>query len=145
MKLNTSERSTVESSGVSGESGFKLKSSKHAFQLLSSGLYTNKIQAVIRELSCNAADAHVLNSNQKTAFDVKLPNRLDSQFYVRDYGPGLSDDGVMNLYTTYFESTKSESNDFTGGFGVGSKSPFAYTDMFTVESIHTGVTRIDTA
>ncbi len=145
MKLNTSERSTVESSGVSGESGFKLKSSKHAFQLLSSGLYTNKIQAVIRELSCNAADAHVLNSNQKTAFDVKLPNRLDSQFYVRDYGPGLSDDGVMNLYTTYFESTKSESNDFTGGFGVGSKSPFAYTDMFTVESIHNGVKRIYTA
>ena len=145
MKINTSERSSVESSGVSGESGFKLKSSKHAFQLLSSGLYTNKIQAVIRELSCNAADAHVLNSNQKTAFDVKLPNRLDSQFYVRDYGPGLSDDGVMNLYTTYFESTKSESNDFTGGFGVGSKSPFAYTDMFTVESIHNGVKRIYTA
>ena len=89
MKLNTSERSTVESSGVSGESGFKLKSSKHAFQLLSSGLYTNKIQAVIRELSCNAADAHVLNSNQKTAFDVKLPNRLDSQFYVRRARPRL--------------------------------------------------------
>lgn len=145
MKLNTTTQTAIESSGVSGENGFKLKSSRHAFQLLSSGLYTNKIQAVIRELSCNAADAHVLNNNQQKAFDIKLPNRLDSQFYVRDYGPGLSDDGVMNLYTTYFESTKSDSNDFTGGFGVGSKSPFAYTDMFTVESIHNGFKNVYTA
>lgn len=139
MKIQTTAHEPVESQGVSGTGSFSIKTSGHAFRLLSSGLYTNKIQAVIRELSCNAADAHVMNGNQKKSFDIKLPNALDGQFYVRDYGPGMSDDDVMKLYTTYFESTKQQSNDFTGGFGVGSKSPFAYTDMFTVVSINNGV------
>lgn len=138
MKIQTTSHEPVESQGISGQGNFSIKTSGHAFRLLSSGLYTNKIQAVIRELSCNAADAHVMNSNQKQAFDIKLPNGLDGQFYVRDYGPGMSDEDVMKLYTTYFESTKQQSNDFTGGFGVGSKSPFAYTDMFTVVSINNG-------
>lgn len=139
MQIQTSNNQTIESQGISGQNSFSIKTSGHAFRLLSSGLYTNKIQAVIRELSCNAADAHVLNSKQKTPFDIKLPNSLDGQFYVRDYGPGLDERSIMSLYTTYFESTKQKSNDFTGGFGVGSKSPFAYTDMFTVVSIHDGL------
>lgn len=138
MKIQATNHEPIESQGISGQGNFSIKTSGHAFRLLSSGLYTNKIQAVIRELSCNAADAHVMNANQKKAFDIKLPNGLDGQFYVRDYGPGMSDDDVMKLYTTYFESTKQQSNDFTGGFGVGSKSPFAYTDMFTVVSINNG-------
>ena len=145
MKIENQNGTSVESQGVTGQGAFSLKASAHAFQLLSSGLYTNKIAAVIRELSCNAADAHVLNQQQAKAFDLKLPNALDQQFYVRDYGPGLSEKDVMSLYTTYFDSTKQQSNDFTGGFGVGSKSPFAYTDSFTVTSIHDGLKTIYTA
>ena len=145
MKIQTDLNNTVESQGVSGTGSFSIKTSGHAFRLLSSGLYTNKIQAVVRELSCNAADAHVLNGNQAQPFDVKIPNALDGQFYIRDYGPGMSEKDVMSLYTTYFESTKQNSNDFTGGFGVGSKSPFAYTDMFTVVSIHNNLKTTYTA
>lgn len=51
----------------------------------------------------------------------------------------------MNLYTTYFASTKQESNDFTGAFGLGSKSPFSYTDSFTIESRHAGTNTIYSA
>ncbi len=145
MKIQESSHDPIESQGLSGTGSFTLKASSHAFRLLSSGLYTNKIQAVIRELSCNAADAHVMNGNQALPFDIKLPNGLDGQFYVRDYGPGMSEQDVMSLYTTYFESTKQQSNDFTGGFGVGSKSPFAYTDMFTVVSINNGLRSTYTA
>uniref|UniRef100_A0AAU8KZ40 RIIA-like protein n=1 Tax=Serratia phage Kevin TaxID=3161161 RepID=A0AAU8KZ40_9CAUD len=45
-------------------------------------------------------------------------------------GPGL--------YTTLFRSTKAEDNDMIGAFGLGSKSPFAVTDTFTVESRYEG-------
>jgi len=38
------------------------------------------------------------------------------------------------LYTTLFNSTKDQSNDQIGAFGLGSKSPFAVSDSFTVES-----------
>ncbi len=144
MKLNQTDI-VIETSGDTDSNEFSIKTSAKAFQILSSGLYSNKPMAIVRELSANAADAHVLNGNQKKPFEVKIPNRLDNQFYVRDYGPGLSHAQVMKLYTTYFDSTKSESNDFIGGLGLGSKSPFSYTDSFTVVSIHNGERRLYSA
>lgn len=144
MKLHTGGNA-VETQGVIASNQFTIKQSPKAFQILSSGLYSNKPMAIVRELSANAADAHVLNGNQKVPFDVKIPNKLDPQFYIRDYGPGLSEEGVMKLYTTYFESTKSNSNDFIGGLGLGSKSPFSYTDSFTVSAIHQGVKTVYSA
>lgn len=140
MKLNTTS-APVEIQGQLEQGSFGIKQSPKAFQILSSGLYSNKPMAIVRELSANAADAHVLNGNQKVPFEIKLPNRLDNQFYIKDFGPGLSHDQVMRLYTTYFDSTKSESNDFIGGLGLGSKSPFSYTDAFTVEARQKGMKR----
>lgn len=140
MKLNTTS-SPVEIQGQLEQGSFGIKQSPKAFQILSSGLYSNKPMAIVRELSANAADAHVLNGNQKVPFEIKLPNRLDSQFYIKDFGPGLNHDQVMRLYTTYFDSTKSDSNDFIGGLGLGSKSPFSYTDAFTVEARQKGMKR----
>lgn len=141
MKINAQEQS-IEASGLGQTTNFGIKNSAAAFQLLSSGLYTNKIRAVLREIGCNAVDAHALNGQQATPIEVKLPNRLDNQFYIRDFGPGLSHDQIMHLYSTYFDSTKQASDDFIGGFGVGSKSPFAYTDSFTVVSRQNGVERV---
>ncbi len=141
MKISTNEHK-IESHGLADSGNFSIKASPHAFHILSSGLYSNKIRAVIRELSCNAVDAHVLGNNAKKPIEVKLPNALDKQFYVKDFGTGLTHEQVMKLYTTYFESTKQDSNDFIGGLGVGSKSPFAYTDSFTVESRKDGKKRV---
>lgn len=143
MKIDNNTRQ-VETHGIQSQGQFSIKTSAQAFQLLSSGLYSNKVRAVIRELACNAADAHKMNAN-KEPIEIKIPNALDNQFYVKDFGPGLAHDQVMRLYTTYFESTKSDNNDMTGGFGLGSKSPFAYIDSFTVESVHNGVKNIYSA
>ncbi len=144
--MQIEEKSNVIETGGLGASGsFSIKTTAAAFQMLSSGLYSNKIRAVIRELSSNAVDAHTMVQTPERPIEVKLPNSLDSQFYVKDFGPGLSDDAVMNMYTRYFDSSKQASNDFIGGFGVGSKSPFAYTDAFTVESRHNGMRHLYTA
>lgn len=72
---------------------------------------------------------------------VHLPNRLEPWFSIRDFGTGLSHEFVMKLYTTYFWSDKKTSNDYTGCLGLGSKSPFAYTDHFTVTSYWNGEKR----
>lgn len=140
-----SETRDVETSGGMDSNVFAIKTSPQAFQLLSSGLYTNKVKAVLRELGCNAVDAHTAAGCPEKPIEVKLPNALDKQFYVKDYGTGLSHEQVMRLYTTYFDSTKQQSDNFIGGFGVGSKSPFAYTDTFTVESRYNGEKRLYTA
>ena len=72
---------------------------------------------------------------------VHMPNRLEPHFSVRDFGTGLSHEKIMKMYTTYFHSDKNTSNDYTGCLGLGSKSPFAYTDHFTVISHWNGEKR----
>lgn len=144
MKVNQ-EQNEVIRSGDFEENAFKIKASAQAFQILSSGLYSNKIQAIIRELACNAADAHAAAGTTDTPFVVQLPHSLNDQFRIRDFGTGLCDEDVLELYTTYFGSNKQDSDDFTGCFGLGSKSPFAYTDSFTVESFFHGTKSTFTA
>lgn len=120
---------------------FKIQASGKAFQILSSGLYSRKKEAVLRELGTNALDAHVLNGYSEP-FDVFFDKNPDSgtlTIRIRDYGPGLNDHDIMNLYTTYFDSTKTDTNKMVGAFGLGSKSPFAVADSFIVHSHFDGV------
>lgn len=124
----------------SNSTSFKISASAKAFKILSSNIYKNKIRAVVRELVCNAVDAHVLNM-QTGPFSIRCPNQLDPRFIVRDFGPGLSHEDMIELYTTYFASTKAERNDQIGALGLGSKSPFSYTPTFSVNSFHDGVVR----
>lgn len=145
MILNSSPENKAVLSNVGQINEFKIRNSAKAFNILSSGLYSNKIRAIIRELSCNAVDSHVAAGKENVPFDVHLPNTIEPWFSIRDYGTGLDHDQVCNIYTTYFESTKAESNDFIGALGLGSKSPFSYTDNFTVTAIKDNIKRIYTA
>ena len=131
MKIETTTQ-TLERGSLGKESSFRIRSNRRAFQILSSNLYADKIKAVIRELSCNARDSHVAAGHHDLPFDVHLPNNMEPWFSVTDYGTGLSHDQIMDIYTTYFASSKSDSNDYIGALGLGSKSPFAYTDTYDV-------------
>ena len=137
------EEAILSNVGQVGE--FRISNSAKAFNILSSQLYANKIRAFIRELSCNAVDSHIDAGNGNTPFDVHLPNTLEPWFSVRDYGTGMDHAQITDVYTTYFESTKTGSNDFIGALGLGSKSPFSYTDNFTVTTIKNGRKGIYTA
>lgn len=138
MIINSAPQNEAVLSNVGEIGEFRIRNSAKAFNILSSGLYANKIKAIIRELSCNAVDSHVAAKKQDTPFDVHLPNQLEPWFSIRDYGTGLSHEQVTQIYTTYFESTKTASNEFIGALGLGSKSPFSYTDNFTVTAVQGG-------
>lgn len=129
---------TVERDGIQAEANFTIKATSKAFDILSSGLYSDKIGAIVRELSCNAHDSHVAAGKKDTPIEVCLPTPLKPSFHVKDFGLGLSDADVMQLYTTYFESTKTSSDAFIGQLGLGSKSPFSYASTFLVESRFNG-------
>lgn len=145
MILNGTPQDQAVMSNVGAIGEFRIRNSAKAFSILSSGLYSNKIRAVIRELSCNALDSHVAAKNTNIPFVLHLPNSLEPYFSVRDFGTGLSHDQVTQIYTTYFESTKTTSNEFIGALGLGSKSPFSYTDNFTVTAVKDGRKGIYTA
>ena len=131
MKLQ--DRDTTYETTFGGETtDFQIKVTGKAFDTLLSGLYSNKIRAMIRELWTNAFDSHIAAGIPSTPFDVHLPTRFEPVFRVRDYGVSLSHEDVIGLYSTLFDSTKDDTNDMVGALGLGSKSPFAYTDQFTV-------------
>lgn len=144
MILNNAPQAEAVLSNVGEIGEFRIRNSAKAFNILSSGLYANKIKAIIRELSCNAIDSHTAAGTTQP-FEVHLPTTLEPWFSIRDFGTGLNHEQVSNIYTTYFESTKTESNAFIGALGLGSKSPFSYTDNFTVTAIKDGHKGIYTA
>lgn len=145
MIVTHDDLNPVVLSNVSSTGEFKIKNSARAFSILSSGLYSNKIKAIIRELGCNATDSHKAANKDTVPFEVHLPSALEPWFSIRDFGTGLSANDVSHIYTTYFESTKTQSNDYIGALGLGSKSPFSYTDNFSVTAIKDGKKNIFSA
>ena len=104
-------------------------------------VYSNKERAVIRELACNAHDSHVMAGTTDVPFDVHLPTQLEPWFSLRDYGTGLPDDDIANIYGAIGVSTKRDSNEVIGCFGIGSLSPYSMCDSFTVKSYLDGIVR----
>lgn len=137
MKLDI-EKLDVEVSGIQQRQNYDIAVNAKMFKILSSGLYSNKIQSVIRELSCNCYDSHVEAGKKDLPFEVHLPNSLESYFSIRDFGTGMDENKIQTLYRTYGGSDKTKSNDLIGCMGIGSKSPFSMTNQFTITSWYGG-------
>ena len=118
---------------------FTMQASGAAFKIISSSLYERKEEAVLRELSANAYDAQREVGKEATPIQITLPSELNPFLVVTDFGVGMSLSTVENVLTTYFASTKTDSNDDIGGFGLGFKSPFAISDSYTVKTIHNSI------
>lgn len=105
------------------------------YDILSNALYSNKPLAVVREYLCNANDAHIVSGRTHIPIEVLLD---DDKMIIRDYGYGIPHDQVHEIFCVYGKSTKQSDGRQTGGFGLGSKSGFAYSDHFTVTNHHQG-------
>lgn len=118
---------------------FQLKSNPKMFAILSDGIYSDKVSAVIRELCCNAHDSTVTAKHGRP-FTVNVPTNLETNFWVEDTGLGIDPDKIVDIFWTYGASTKTDSNETIGALGLGSKSPFAYTkSSFLVVNRYNGV------
>lgn len=142
MKLQSSDTLVTDGIDANATRAFSFKANGKAFKVMIDGLYSEKIDSVVREVCSNAYDSHIEAGKAHVPFDVKMPTSLEPVLVVRDFGLGLSKDMAEHLFSTIFESTKEQSNDSIGAFGLGSKSPFAITDQFTVESRFDGMLHI---
>lgn len=138
MKIADST-TVIERSGVDNTRSYSIKFNAKMAKILSDGIYSDKIRSIIRELSCNALDSHVAAKKKDVPIEVHLPTSFEPWFYVKDFGVGLSEDEVFEIFTTYGESTKASSDDFIGCLGLGSKSPFSYVDAYDVISVKNGI------
>lgn len=134
MKLND-VKPYYESSGDMEEHFFSIQDQGMIFDILRSKMYSNPILAICREITSNARDAHREIGRPDLPIQIHLPVGLEPEYKVKDFGPGISPDRMLNVFIKYTASTKRNDNTQTGGFGLGAKTPFSYSDTFTVTTV----------
>jgi len=58
---------------------------------------------------------------------------------TEDVGIGLSPSRVKDVFCNYLKSTKEDTNNLIGAFGIGSKSGLSYNDVFFIRSRYNGI------
>lgn len=140
MKVEFSSDANAEAGGVEvADMGIDVSKGAKLFTILSQGLYSDEAMSVIRELCSNAADAHTMANNSDEGFIVTVPTWAYPWFEVRDYGIGLTAVEARKTILSFLGSAKDTSDDVIGGWGLGSKSPFAYTTSYEIHCIKDGV------
>jgi len=127
----------VTRSGVKKSTKCGIVVNAKAFDMLARQ-YSDPIKAILQELGANAADSHIRAGKQEVPFSVKLPNALDPHLRIRDYGVGMTEDVVYDVYINYMKSDKTDTNSETGCFGIGSKTPLSYADQFNITTYNDG-------
>nr|DAD57713.1 MAG TPA: HATPase [Bacteriophage sp.] len=126
---------TENKTETTAENKYNIEVTSKTFRSLFGDLYANPFRSMIREIVANAHDA-----NRQSGYNgpVEISIHKDGVEYyieIKDHGVGMTYDDMVNIYTTFFKSTKNDSNDSIGGFGIGSKSPLAYADYFIATSV----------
>jgi hypothetical protein len=125
------ERSDVTTEVVMGIDD----ANKHVIMnLLRSELYSDPIGSFVREIISNAVDAHT-RSKQDRPVEVTLPNPFAPELVVRDYGYSMTIKVIELIYSQLGTSTKRDSNEELGCFGIGAASPLSYASNFSIETI----------
>lgn len=134
MLMNTETVDIVRSSTMQ-EQSFGIGNLSVILSILRSKLYSNPVRSMIQEILSNARDAHREAGNADKPIVIQFPCDIDPYFYIKDFGLGITPDRMSNVFLQYGASTKRGDNVQTGGFGIGAKSPFAYSDSFSIETI----------
>lgn len=136
--LVTQEKATVTGDlAFSERVGMQFDPSAMAMQVRNAiRMYANPRKAALREYTSNAKDAHKAAGHTGPVM-VTLPSSLHPFLTIQDKGVGL-DREELKGYGQFGHTTKDKSNDYIGGFGLGSKSGLAVAQQFTVIAIKDG-------
>lgn len=105
--------------------------------MMFSNLYSNQVLASVREPICNAWDAMIDANKADQLIDITF-DRETGDLSIRDYGKGIPKDKIAKIYGVFGGSTKRTDSKTTGGFGLGSKAPWALVESFRVTSRNNG-------
>lgn len=134
MKLPNSNIST-STSGLFSSSDFGIGDAGIILEILRTKIYSNPILAVCREITCNARDAHREVGTPNRPIEIQLPGHWSNNLIIKDFGPGIDPSRMENIFIKFGNSTKRNDNIQLGGYGLGCKSPLAYSDTFNVITI----------
>lgn len=102
-----------------------------------SKFYSDPIGSLIRETASNALDSHrTAKVDEPIIVSISI-----SEFSVEDFGTGIDANDVENILKKYGKSTKRDDPNALGAFGLGFKSPMAYSNSFYFIGRKNGVER----
>ena len=108
--------------------------------LLTSSLYSKPFTSFLRETVSNAYDSHIEAGNKDPIILLIEQKGMDKlKVSIRDYGVGISPERFETIYRNIGSSTKRQSNDFIGMFGIGRFSVLSCTDVANITSYYNGV------
>ena len=139
MKLNVFNRKKTALEKLTSTYDVKLDAS--ASQLIMdvlAKLYDNPVEAAIREYVSNAYDANV-EAGSTEPVHLHVPTEDETYLEVSDTGNGLDYLGIVSVFANFGTSTKRDSDNLIGGFGIGSKSGLAISDKIHVSSVCNGL------
>lgn len=140
MKL-AEHANKLETNATPVSQNFGIGDASVIIEILRNRLYEHKIRTLVQEYLCNGRDAQ-RESGATRKIEVTVPNGLNPSFKVRDFGLGITPDRMANVFVLYGASTKRSTNTQTGGFGIGAKSAWSYTDSFNIITHVDGVKRV---
>lgn len=138
MTAATLERPTDADDGFT-RSRIKEGDMAHALITLSRQ-YSRPRDAVIRELATNGLESHQA-AGYTGPVEITLPGYQDRYLTITDHGLGLGLGDITEVIGDFAGSTKRHAGQATPNYGIGSKSPFAVADSYTVTAVKDGVRR----
>lgn len=108
-------------------------------QILSSNLYSQPLQSFLREILSNAVDSHKeAGTTDPVILDIGVEG---SKPYIRiqDFGTGISPERFDKIYRYIGSSTKRESNEYIGYFGLGRFASLSVSDSCFITSCYEGI------
>lgn len=138
MTAATLERTTEADDGFT-RSRIKEGDMAHALITLSRQ-YSRPKEAVIRELATNALESHEA-AGHTGPVKITLPGYRDPFLTITDHGLGLGITDITDVIGDFAGSTKRHAGQATPNHGIGSKSPYAVADDFTVIAVKDGFRR----
>ena len=141
MKVNTELSHDAEYIGDIQENRVGIDKSNIDFitTILTSNLYSNPLESFLRETISNAYDSHVeAGTDEHILLLIQETGYKNYTISIRDYGVGISPERFEKIYRNIGSSTKRESNDYIGMFGIGRFSCLSCADVANITSYYKG-------
>lgn len=145
MKLENTSETVVLQDGASCDQinmSLDMESANILMNILSKNLYSDPIGSTVRETTSNGLDSHrKAGVTEAIIVSLKVNQQSNYEFSVEDFGVGLDHNDVEKIISKYGKSTKRQSNEELGMFGLGFKSPLAYSSSFYFVCRKNGIER----